>query len=93
MSYATVVGPCILMAAERQPLTGENTGVVLSSENTPFQRPSQWAGAKATRIVSLRERRTALAESKTSPAGAGCGRVSHGNRETSGGVCCDVKQS
>jgi len=26
-------------------LTGETPGVVLSSENTSSQRPSQWAGA------------------------------------------------
>jgi hypothetical protein len=46
-------------------LTGESAGVVSSSENTSFQRPSQWAGAKAKPTISLCERWTALAESKT----------------------------
>lgn len=46
-------------------LTGESTGVVLSSENTSFRGPSQWAGAKAISSMSLRERWETPAESKT----------------------------
>ena len=55
-------------------LTWESTGVVLSSdrvrrkskeENTPFRRPSQWAGAKATRSTAYCESSDAPAESKT----------------------------
>ena len=60
-------------------LTGGNTGVVLSSENTLSRRPSQWAGAKATRLTALCESLNAPAESLDHRM---CGRVSRGNRET-----------
>lgn len=44
-------------------LTGESTGGLLSSENTKFRRPSQWAGAKATRAATSSEWLSAPAES------------------------------
>ncbi len=46
-------------------LTGESTGVVLNSENTLSRRPSQWAGAKATRMRTLCKCGSAPAESET----------------------------
>jgi len=43
----------------------ESAGVVLSSENTSFRRPSRWTVAKATRLTALCESLNAPAESKT----------------------------
>jgi len=46
-------------------LTGGNAGVVLSSENTAFRRPSQWTAAKATYPGTLSKTPDAPAESET----------------------------
>ena len=46
-------------------LTVGNAGVVLSSVNTLFWRPSRWTGAKAIRLVAISESLNAPAESKT----------------------------
>ncbi len=46
-------------------LTVGSAGVVLSSVNTLFRRPSRWTGAKATRLTAVSESLNAPAESKT----------------------------
>lgn len=46
-------------------LIGENAGVVLSSENTLFRRPSWWTDAKAPYSTALCESSNAPAESGT----------------------------
>ena len=45
-------------------LTGESIGGLLSSENTKFRRPSQWAGAKAKQGIAISEWCPAPAESE-----------------------------
>lgn len=66
-------------------LTGENTGGLLSSENTAFQRSSQWlmhednTADNAMRVIS---RSGGIVEPGM------CGRSLHGNRDTSNRRLC-----
>ena len=71
-----------LRDSRRQPLTGENTGGLLSSENTAFQRSSQWL---------MREDNTAHDAMQVMRRSGGvvepsmCGHSLNGNRDTSNG--------